>query len=94
MATDNYMDCQADEMVAVGTTECCTRDKVVGCCKPNARWDKMIAIGCGIGVTFVVLALILIYLIWCKKDTIPCLGRCQDRIERKYYALEEKMWYL
>ena len=55
------------------------------------RWKKILAIGLGIGLTFLALAVIYIYLFWCKKDTIPCLGRCQDRIQKKYHKVEESV---
>ncbi|XP_033751276.1 uncharacterized protein LOC117335414 [Pecten maximus] len=88
-ASGNYLDCLSDEMVAAGTTSCCTIDKAKGCCKEGGRWDKMIIIGCAIGGTTIVLAIIIFYVMWCKRDTIPCIGRCMDCTQRKYYEVEE-----
>ncbi|KAK3101368.1 hypothetical protein FSP39_003035 [Pinctada imbricata] len=85
------MDCTVEEMVTIGKTECCTMEGVVGCCKKGERWNQMIAIGVGIGVTFVVMATLCFYCLWCKVDTIPCLGRLQKRLERKYYVVEKKL---
>lgn len=51
----------------------------------------MIAIGVGISVTFIVLALLYIYLFWCKRGTVPFLDRLFDRAKAKYYAAEDAM---
>lgn len=57
----------------------------------RCRWGKMIAIGVGISVTFIVLALLYIYLFWCKRGTVPFLDRLFDRAKAKYYAAEDAM---
>eukprot|EP00105_Crassostrea_gigas_P011711 XP_011427498.2 PREDICTED: uncharacterized protein LOC105328355 [Crassostrea gigas] len=87
----NYMDCTDETLVAQGKTDCCAQDGSVGCCKPGERWGKMIAIGVGISVTFIVLALLYIYLFWCKRGTVPFLDRLFDRAKAKYYAAEDAM---
>ncbi|CAG2186761.1 unnamed protein product [Mytilus edulis] len=90
-SSDNYIDCQSKEMVAAGRDKCCKIEGSVGCCEPGGRWKKILAMSLGIGLTFITLAVIYIYLFWCKKDTIPCLGRCQDRIQKKYHQAEESL---
>ncbi|XP_022338588.1 uncharacterized protein LOC111134078 [Crassostrea virginica] len=87
----NYMDCTDESLVAQGKTECCSQEGSVGCCKPGERWQKMVAIAVGISVTFILLALLYIYLFWCKRGTVPCLDRFFDRAKRKYYAMEDSV---
>ncbi|OWF50757.1 uncharacterized protein LOC110450031 [Mizuhopecten yessoensis] len=89
IATGNYLNCQTDKMIAAGTTRCCTIDNVKRCCEERERWARIVIIGCAVGGAIVVLAIVIFYVMWCKRDTVPCIGLCMRYTQKKYYAVEE-----